>query len=227
MSSADDEIPAEPPAVEPEDAAAEPGSGTAARPRRTPGRLDAQRKKGTRVLAITLAQAVGIVRWPLLALLVAPVPPILVLAATAPAVGGSDTWVFGGLALIGALVVVAFGVRRRRYIDAVKDREVLADQLYTITEPGLVPLEAVEQMRRVAEVAGLFLIRRLRAVWVLLRFPDHLMDQVKEFDRARWFLPPTIGVSWLILMAQVWLTILSWPLTIVAMVAWGAGIIGS
>lgn len=191
-----------------------------------PGRFDAQRRKGSRVLAVTLAQAVAIVRWPLLALLIAPIPPIIVLGATAPAIGGSDTWVLGGMALIGALVIVAFGLRRKRYIDAVKDREALADQFYAVTAPGLVPLEAIEQMRRVAEVAGLFLIRRLRAVWALLRFPDHMMDKVGDFDRARWFLPPTLGVSWLLFTAQLWLTILSWPLTIVAMLAWGAGVIG-
>lgn len=177
------------------------------------------RTEATRVIASLLGQWTRLARWPSLLLALGPVLPLTVGLGIAVSYGvGSAALAILLPVLAGSAATVGFTLRRRRYLEAVTDVDELAAQLRAILEPQLVTSEAVELIHRVTERGGLFLLRRLRAVWKLLTFPDHVLSTLERHDRARWFVPPRLGASGALLSAQLWTVVLSWPLAVTLLV---------
>lgn len=177
---------------------------------------DLGRTEATRIVAVTLVHWVRLARWPSLLLALAPVLPLLVGWGVAVSYGVG--WVALAIllpVLAGAASTVLFAIRRGRYLRAVTDGDELAAQLRALLEPQLVTDEAIDLVQRVTARGGLFLLRRLKAVWKLLTFPDHLVSTLERYDRARWFVPPALGTSAMLLTAQWWTTVLSWPLCVI------------
>lgn len=184
------------------------------------------RAEAARAAATALHVAVRWARWPLLVLLLVPLPALAALLVLAPLIGGRSGLVIGVLAALGTGVVAVFGRRRHQYRVAAADREALEAEFFALTEPGLIADEALVQMRLAATGRRLFLLRRLKAIRALTNFPDHLQDKIGGYGYARWFLPPTVGASWGILVMHLWVWALSWPVLFLVITLWSAGTIG-
>lgn len=184
------------------------------------------RTKLARGVAVTLRQAIRILRWPTALLLLVPVGPILGTAWIATRTSGWDRVIVLVLLVVGAGITLAWAVRRHRYRAAVQDVEALTTELRALLEPSMVTDEAVDLLREVAARGGILLLRRLRAVWSLITFSDHLMDQSKGYKLARWFVPPTLATSGVLLTAHLWVVALSWPVFLVMAVMLATGVIG-
>lgn len=150
---------------------------------------DLGRTRSTAIIAETLVQGIGFLRWPSLALLVVPVVPLLAGLWVLTRIGGLGFWVLLVVLLAAGAVVVLFALRRRRYLEAVSDEAELARQLRSLLEPSLVTDEAVDLVGQVVDLGGWRLLRRLKAVWSLLNFTDHVIGTTERYDRARWFCP--------------------------------------
>lgn len=177
---------------------------------------DDRRAVLARRLAKTLSVATRILRWPSLVLIVIPVLPLVVIAWFATtATRWTDILVLWVLAAVGLGIEVVFIWRRRRFLDAAKDPAGMARELRLLLSPNVVTDEVMALLKQVAARGGLLIFRRLWAVWKLANLPEHLLDQLDDYPRAKLYLPPSIGISGIVSLCQVWLTILAWPVLLV------------
>ncbi|MGC0273180.1 hypothetical protein ACO0LV_09315 [Pseudactinotalea sp. Z1739] len=174
--------------------------------------------------ARALALAVRVLRWPSLLLALIPVVPLAglvwVMAGLRRPVG---LIVVGVLIAIGLTIEVAFVLRRRAYLRAAAQPEQLADEFRALLRPGLLSKDLLEKVRDIAARGGLLLLRRLRSLWVLVRLPDQVIGILDDYPRARLFIPPTLGTSGLRVLAQAYLSALSWLALILVLALRAAG----
>lgn len=145
---------------------------------------------------------------------------MLVLAVTGLAIGMLlSRWVLLGLTLAGLVGVGVFVTRVWRTVRASRDPEVLGSELI-----GLVDLEALTapMIADLAELAsregGIRAVSRARALWRVLRRLD-VEEHVTSFERARWFVPPDVSLTWVYAQVATWGGLAAWVL--IPMVALG------
>lgn len=183
------------------------------------GRVDGQTvaaaERATRVLVPT----VRLLRIPTLALLVLPIPFILATVGLALAASGIDRVVLLVIAVLMALVSLAFGARRHRILKAVEEPDALA------TELGI----AVSMSDRVDETRGVLtaigggggprVFSRLKGMWSGVRMTGRWIDGVGDLPRARYFLPPKIGTTVTVTLAALWLVPISVVVAMLSFIA--------
>lgn len=169
--------------------------------------------------ATALGVALRLLRLPTLLLALAPVIPIIGLVVVLLSLTDLAALVIVGALLVVAVVIeVLFVLRRRGYLRAAREREALAAEFRTLMSIAVVTDEVLDLMRKVAARGGVLLLRRLRAAWSLVRLPDHLVDKLEDYPRARLFIPPAVMVSGTIVLAQVYLAVLSGPVLVVVLI---------
>lgn len=121
-------------------------------------------------------------------------------------------WLLLGLAIAGIVVVVMFLLRVRATRRAASDRAALAADLV-----GLVDVEEITtaMLADIAELSstegGLRAVSRARAVWRLMRRLD-MEHHASRFERAKWFVPPEVGTTWLLAQIVTWGGLVAWVL---------------
>ena len=169
--------------------------------------------------AKALGAALAALRWPSLAMALVPVVPILGLGVVLFTLSNVPARVAVGVPLaVAAAVEVLFVVRRRAYLRAAREQDALAREFRALLSIAAVSAEVLSLMRTVAARGGALLLRRLRAAWSLIRLPDHLAGRVEDYPRARLFIPPAVAFSGTLVLAQVYLTVLSWPVLVLVVV---------
>jgi uncharacterized membrane protein len=168
-------------------------------------RVDGQTSEVAQRAATVLAFAVRVLRWPSLALLAAPVPfelATLVLSARADGV----VRVLGLVAVAAmATVTLAFAVRRRRILSAVREPQALGTELGIAVSLS----ERVDDTRSiltdVLQGGGWRIFARLRALWSGVALTGRWIQEVGDLPRARYFVPPKIGTTVTLAIASAWL----------------------
>lgn len=121
-------------------------------------------------------------------------------------------WLLLALAVAGLGISMLFLLRVRATRRAGRDRAALAADLR-----GLVDLEAITTavLADLAELTstegGVRAISRARALWRLLRRMD-MDEHAGQFDRAKWFVPPEVGTTWLLAQLVTWGGLVAWLL---------------
>lgn len=138
---------------------------------------------------------------------------VATLAGTALADGSSVArWLVLVVALAGLAITALFVVRVRVTWRASRDEEALADDLL-----GLVDIEALttavlaDLAALTSREGGLRAPSRARSLWRVLRRLD-VSEHVGSFERARWFVPPDIGGTWLYAQLVTWGGLVAWVL---------------
>ncbi len=161
------------------------------------GRVDGQ----TEVVAARAAQAivfaVRLLRWPTLAVLVVSIPFVLGLAAIALA--ADDTWLIvlaAVLAIAGAVVLFAFGLRRHHILTAVEDQQQFATELGVAVALSDNIGETREVLGELAGASGgIRVFSRLKALWRGFGLGPGVLQDAADLPRARWFFPPKVGTT--------------------------------
>jgi len=138
---------------------------------------------------------------------------VAVLAATALA-GGSTVvrWLVLAVAVVGLVATVLFVLRVRSTWRASRDADALADELLGLVDLQAVTTAALADLSEVtAREGGLRAASRARALWRLLRRLD-VTEHVGSFERARWFVPPEVGTTWLLAQVVTWGGLVGWVL---------------
>lgn len=177
-----------------------------------------RRATAARHTAKALAVAIAVLRWPSALVMVVPVLPLLAVTIVLSGLRRPTPMiVLGVLLLVGLGIQIAFVLRRRAYLRAAREPVELGAELRRLLALSAVTDEVLDLMRTVATRGGILLLRRLRATWSLIRLPDHLIGQLEHYPRARLFIPPALGVSAVLVMAQIYLAVLSWPVLVLVL----------
>lgn len=171
------------------------------------GRVDGQTEAVAAQAARAIILAVRLLRWPTLLLLVVPIPFVMGLAAIALA--ADDTWLIvlaSLLAVGGALVLFAFGMRREHILTAVEDEQEFATELGIAVALS----DNVAQTREVlgeltGASGGIRIFSRLRALWRGFGLGPGVLQDAADLRRARWFFPPKVGTTVTLFFVTLWL----------------------
>lgn len=166
--------------------------------------------------AAAICSAVRLLRWPTAALLVLSAPFIVATVAIGLLADGAVGWVITILGLLMALVSVAFGVRRRRILQAVEDPAALADELRVMVNLTGRAQQTGDVLHSIAGGDGWRVLSRMKGLWQGANLPARWLDEVGDLQRARYFAPPKIGTSVSLAIAAAWLVPISVVVTIIA-----------
>lgn len=132
-------------------------------------------------------------------------------------------WIWLAVALAAVTAAVLLLVRVIATRRAASDPDALADELI-----GLVDISAVTAavLADLAEITGreggARPVSRARALWRMLRRLD-VAEHVSGFERARWFVPPEIGGTWVLTQVALWGGLAAWALLPAVIAARAAG----
>lgn len=166
-----------------------------------------------------LALAVRLLRWPSLALVILPLPPLLATVLIAVLESGALSVIAGVVAALEFVVWGLFAWRRQRILLAVSDQDALATELgIAVAMSGRVD-EARGVLTRLTTTSGTRLFDRLKALWSGVRMGPNWITQIGDLPRAKWFFPPSIGYTVTSLTLVLWLIPISAVVTFFLLVA--------
>lgn len=132
-------------------------------------------------------------------------------------------WLLLALATAGLAIAVTFLLRVRATRRAGRDRDALASDLLGLVDLEAMTTAALTDLAALTSVeGGGRAISRARALWRLLRRLD-LEEHTGRFERARWFVPPQVGETWLLAQLVTWGGLGAWVLVPVVGAARAAG----
>ncbi len=171
------------------------------------GRVDDQTGEVARNAAQVITVAVWLLRWPSLALLLAPLPFLVGLVAIG--LVADDAWLTVlalALGIGGAAVSAAFALRRHHVWQAVQDEQALATELGVAVAMSDDVDEARDALGQLAGGAGgVRIFSRLRGLWRGFGIGPGVVQDAADLPRARWFFPPKVGTTVTLLFAALWL----------------------
>lgn len=187
-------------------------------------RVDGQTHDVARRAARVIAPTVRLLRWPSLLVMVASWPFLAGLAVVALA--ADDTWLrvlAGVLTAAGAVVSAAFGLRRRRLLDAVRDERQLALELGIAASLSDDVGEARLALGQLAGMrGGVRLVSRLRGLGRGWGAASGVFASIDDLPRAKWFLPPRVGTTVTLLFGALWLVPISFVACLLLLIALAA-----
>lgn len=171
------------------------------------GRVDGQTAEVAEGAARGLVLAVRLLRWPSLALMVVSWPFLAGLAAIS--IAADDTWLrvtAGVLAIAGATLSAAFGLRRRHILDAVSDEQQFATELGLAVAMSDDVGEARHVLGQLAGThGGVRVFSRLQGLWRGFGLAPGVLEGANDLPRARWFFPPKVGTTVTLFFGVLWL----------------------
>lgn len=157
--------------------------------------------------ALRVAVLVLSVPATLLALVVLlPVGAVVGVAAGALLIAGPSVLGVVALALgLAALAyVIAYLTRVIRYRRAVAPAAALAADLQRLLDLRAITTTTMAHLVELSSPSGgLRPLRRARALWRVLRTADTVEEHVTSHERARWFVPPDVALTWLLTQVLV------------------------
>lgn len=150
---------------------------------------------------------------------------IAILAGTGLASQSSvPGWILLGLAVVGLGVVTVFLVRVRATRRAGSDHPALAAELLGLVDISELTTATLADLADLtSREGGIRAVSRARALWRLLRRLD-VGEHTSRFERAKWFIPPEVGATWLLAQIVTWSGLVAWlavPLVVAARAAGG------
>ncbi len=138
---------------------------------------------------------------------------VAVLVATSLSQSSSVlAWVLLVLAIAGLAVTVSFLIRVRATRRAGRDRDRLAADLLGLVDVDALTTAVLADLAELTSVeGGVRAISRARALWRLLRRLD-MEEHAGQFARAKWFVPPEVGATWLLAQLVTWGGLGAWIL---------------
>ncbi|GAB2618508.1 hypothetical protein [Pseudactinotalea suaedae] len=121
-------------------------------------------------------------------------------------------WLLLGLAIAGLGTAAAFLLRARATFLAGRDREALAAELVGLVDLSEITTATLADLAELtSRGAGIRAVSRARALWRILRRLD-VGEHTSRFDRAKWFVPPEVGTTWLLAQIVTWSGAVAWLL---------------
>jgi len=121
-------------------------------------------------------------------------------------------WILLGLAVAGLATAAAFLVRARATLRAGRDREALAADLLGLVDISELTTATLADLAELtSRGAGIRAVSRARALWRILRRLD-VGEHTSRFERAKWFVPPEVGTTWLLAQIVTWSGAVAWLL---------------
>lgn len=121
-------------------------------------------------------------------------------------------WVWLALALAAAVAAVLLLVRVIATRRAVAEPDALAGELIGLVDVSAVTAAVLADLAEITgREGGARPVARARALWRMLRRLD-VAEHVGGFERARWFVPPEIGVTWILTQVAIWGGLAGWAL---------------
>jgi hypothetical protein len=128
-------------------------------------------------------------------------------------------WVVVALAVAALVVVLVFLLRVRATLRAGRDHAALAAELLGLIDISELATATVADLSELtSRTGGIRAVSRARALWRLLRRLDPA-EHASRFERAKWFIPPEVGLTWLLAQVVTWSGLAAWvavPLVVAA-----------
>ena len=132
-------------------------------------------------------------------------------------------WILLALAVAGLVVATVFLVRVRATRRAGRDHVDLAADLVGLVDISELATATLADLADLtSREGGIRAVSRARALWRLLRRLD-VGEHTSRFARAKWFIPPEVGITWLLAQATTWSGLVAWILVPVVVAARAAG----
>jgi len=186
-------------------------------------RVDDTTGETTSRAAGVIVSAVRLLRWPTAAIVWLPVPFIAATLMIGLQADGVIGLIITGIAAVMAVIVAAFGVRRRHVLAAVEDPAALAAELRTMVNLTGRVEQAGTAFDEIAGGDGWNVLGRLRGLWRGASLPARWVEDVNRLPRARYFAPPKLGTTVTLAVAAAWLVPISIVVAILAAIGALAG----
>lgn len=138
---------------------------------------------------------------------------VAVLAGTAVADGPTVLgWILLGVAVVGLVIAAVFLLRVRATVAAGRDRDALATDLLGLVDISELTTATLADLAEITRRGvGIRAVSRARALWRILRRLD-VGEHTSRFERAKWFVPPEVGTTWLLAQIVTWSGLVGWLL---------------
>ena len=173
--------------------------------------------------ANVIVLAVRVLRVPTALILWLPVPFILATFGLGLAAHGATGVVILVIAVLMAIVSLAFWGRRRKILQAVEEPDKLSTELGIMISLSDKVDETRGAISQIAGAGGWRIFGRLKGLWKGAAMTGRWIDGIGDLPRARYFGPPKIGTTVTVAVAALWLIPISVVVALFALIGTIAG----